>query len=182
MDHQAVQFALNTAVSIVGSGVGTTVVGLLFKRKFDRDLENHRALLSRAANLHGRMVDTLAALYRHFVEAQACFQGMTASARFTGEISREEYERRVADSMESARDKFLQGRLFIPRTLAEQCDGFLKVVLGGRLDFSLAQDPMFDAVQKAEYWQAAAKTANQELPKLLQEIEDAARALIHSGG
>jgi hypothetical protein len=178
MDQQTLSW-VQFCVSIIGSGLGTTGVGLLFKRKFDRDLEIHKAFLTRAANVHGRMVNTLAALYRHFWDAQACFQGMTAAARFTGEPSRQEYEAKFANSMEAARDTLMQGRLFIPQRLAEQCDSFFKAVFGGRLDYSFAQNPMIDGDQKTELWEAAKRSANQELPKILQGIEEAARAVIH---
>ena len=114
MVDQQTEFWIQLGVGIIGSGLGTAVVGLLFKRKFDRDLEIHKAFLSRAANVHGRMVDALAALYRHFWEVQVCFQGMTATARFTGEPSREEYEARVTSSMEAARDTLMGGQAFYP--------------------------------------------------------------------
>ncbi|MGA2215839.1 MAG: hypothetical protein ABSH31_21385 [Bryobacteraceae bacterium] len=170
-----VQFLSNLA----GAGIGTTFVGLLFQRMFARELETHKALLARTTNVHARIVDTLAELYRHFVEARDCFQGMTAGARFSGEPSRDEYERTVIGSMQSARETLLRGRLFVPKPLAQQCDRFFAVVFKGRLDFSFAQDPMVDAAQKSSLWQAAATAANQELPKVLEAIENAARAVIH---
>lgn len=178
MDQQTASW-IQFGASIIGSGLGTTSVGLLFKRKFDRDLENHKAFLTRTANVHGRMVDTLAKLYRHFWKAQECFKGMTASARFTGESTRQEYEDEVNRSMKAALDTFMRGRLFIPQPLAEQCDSFFKAVFVGRLDYSFAQNPMMDGDQKAESWQSAANAANHDLPKILLGIDRAARALIH---
>ena len=77
MVDQLTEFWIQLGVGIVGSGLGTTVVGLLFKRKFDRELELHKAFLSRAANVHGRMVDALATLYRHFWEVQVYVQALS---------------------------------------------------------------------------------------------------------
>jgi hypothetical protein len=171
------EFAIS---SFLGSGVGTTLVGILFKRQFDSKLEVQKAFLSRASNVHARTVDTLATLYGQFLEAQGHFQGMTAGAQITGEISREEYEGHVAESMKAAHDTLMLGRLFIPRALAEQCDSVFQVVFGGRLDSSLANSPMInDPVQRARFWEAASTAAHKELPKILRNIEDAARAVMH---
>ena len=49
----------------------------------------------------------------------------------------------------------------------------------GRLDFSLAHDPVVDPIQRAKYWNAAAIVAREELPKVLQQIDETSRALIH---
>lgn len=174
MDHW-VQFV----VSIIGSGLGTTGVALLFKRKFDRELETHKAFLTRAANVHGRMIDTLANLNRHLYEAQGFFQRMTSAGRFKSEISPEAYDELLAKAMQSAYNELLQGRLFIPPALVQECDSFFDTVLKGRLKFSIAQDPMMDPLKRAEFWQAAATVAHQQVPKILQQIEEAARTVIH---
>jgi hypothetical protein len=60
---------LTAAITIIGSGVGTSFVGLLFKRKFDHDLEIQRAFLTRASRVHDRQVDSLIELYGHFYDA-----------------------------------------------------------------------------------------------------------------
>lgn len=81
--------------------------------------------------------------------------------------------------MDAARDKMLRGRLFIPQSLAQQCDSYFRGVLGGRLNFSLANHSLIDPAKKGEFWDAAATAAHDELPKILYAIEHAARAVIH---
>jgi len=61
-------------VTIVGSGLGTALVGTLFKHSFDRKLEVQRAFLSRASRVHEKQMDTLSKLYGHFTEIQAYLQ------------------------------------------------------------------------------------------------------------
>ena len=85
----------------------------------------------------------------------------------------------VVKAMDSARDELVQGRLLIPPALVQQCDTFFKAVFEGRLDFSLANNPMVDPAQQAKYWNSAATVAHEELPKILQQIDEAARLLIH---
>ena len=63
--------------------------------------------------------------------------------------------------------------------LAQQCDSFFKAVFEGRLDFSLAHDPMVDPTERTKCWKAAATVAYEELPKILHQIDESARALIH---
>jgi hypothetical protein len=43
---------LDFGVTLIGSGVGTTIVGALFKRRFDTQLETHKALLERSGKIH----------------------------------------------------------------------------------------------------------------------------------
>jgi hypothetical protein len=81
--------------------------------------------------------------------------------------------------VESARDELVQGRLFIPPALARQCDSFFEVVFEGRLNFSLAHNPMVNPVQQAKYWTSAAEVAHRELPRILKQIDEATRVVIH---
>jgi hypothetical protein len=104
---------------------------------------------------------------------------MTSSVRFEGEKTPEEYAPLVAEAMESARDELLRGRLFIPSALVQQCDSFFNGVFEGQQNFSMAYHPMVNPPNRGEFWKAAATVAYQHLPKILQQIEDAARAVIH---
>ena len=149
------------------------------KASADIEIERLKAFLIRASRVHERQLDILQKLYAYLSEARWLFQRMTSAGRVTGEISPQEYAPLVTKAMESARDELVQGRLFIPPDLAQQCDGFFNAVFEGRLNFSLAHHPMVDPVQKAEFWKSAATVAHQEVPKILQQIEEAARAVIH---
>jgi hypothetical protein len=151
------------------------------KADADTEIERVKAVLTRASRVHERQLDILQNLYSHFYEAQGLFIRMTASGRIAGEISPEEYEAKVVTEMEAARTELSKGRLFIPAALAQQCDSLFNAVFQGRLDFSLAHNPMLDPVQQTKFWNSAATVAHQEVPKILQQIDEAARAVIHGG-
>lgn len=178
MDQQSFSL-LQLVVSIIGSGLGTTGVGLLFNRKFSHDLEVQKAFLARASNVHTRAVNTLAELYRHLLEAQALMQRMTSRGRMAGEISPQGYVPLVSKAMDAARDVFLSGRLFIPPALAKQCDGYFAAVFEGQHEFAFAHLPQLDPAKQAEFWDKGAAVAFEKVPKLLEEIEKAARLVIH---
>jgi hypothetical protein len=54
--------------TLVGSGLGTTIIGALFKKRFDTQLETHKALLQRSGNIHERQVDTLLLIHSKLEE------------------------------------------------------------------------------------------------------------------
>jgi hypothetical protein len=173
------EIGLNAAVAVVGSGLGTTLVGIWFKRKFDRELEVQKAYLTRVSNVHERSVDTLTKLYRSLYEAEAFLQLMSASARFEGEKP-EEYPKRLAEALVAARDELLAGRLLIPAALAEQCDVFFNKLFEGQSELAFATHPMvWDAMQRASYWDKAKAIAYEQVPQLRREIEKTARSIIH---
>jgi hypothetical protein len=169
---------LTAAITIVGSGLGTSFVGLLFKRKFDHDLEIQRAFLTRASRVHDRQVDSLIELYGHFYDAHSILTRMTATGRLAVEKP-EKYPVRLNESLIAAY-KVKGWRLLIPRELVEQCDKFFKLVLDIEIDLSIAEHPMIaDAEQSAKFWDSAKATAYEKLPALLEQIENAARSEIH---
>jgi hypothetical protein len=149
------------------------------KADVDKEIERLKAFLTRVSRVHERQLDILQKLYCHLSETQGLFQRMTSSGRMSGEISPEEYAPLVTKAVESARDDVLQGRLFVPPALARQCDAFFSAVFEGRQDFALAHLPAIDPIRRAEFWKSAATVAHQEVPKILREIEEAARAVIH---
>ena len=178
MDQQSVSL-VQLVISIIGSGLGTTGVGLLFNRKFGRELEIQKAFLTRASNVHAHTVDALAKLYRHLYEAQELLKRMTSNGRMEGEISPQEYAPLVTKAMESASMELLEGRLFIPSALVQQCDAFFEAVFEGRQNFALAHHPMIDPGKQAEFWAKAATVAYAKVPKIVRQIEEAARVVIH---
>jgi hypothetical protein len=145
----------------------------------DREIERVKAFLIRSSRVHERQLDILQNLYRSLYEAQGFFQRMTSSGRFKDEISSEAYGEKVAAAMQSALNELMQGRLLIPSPLAQQCDSFFNAILKGRLTFSFANEPILDPTKRAESWMAAARIAHEEVPKILAQIEQAARAVIH---
>lgn len=162
----------------------TTVVGAYlgsYLKKKGENLATYKDIdkLVKQPRVHERQLDILQKLYRCLYDAQDLFKRMTASGRMANEITPEEYDPRVAKAMEAAREEFLNGRLFIPPALVQQCEGFFNAVFEGRLDFAMAHLPGIDPVKRAESWRAAAAVAHQQVPKILQQIEEAARAVIH---
>ncbi len=137
------------------------------------------ARIDRASRVHERQLDILQRLYRHLHDAQDFLMRMTAVGRMANEITPEEYAPLVAKAMDAAREELLNGRLFIPLALVQQCEGFFDAVFEGRRDFALAHLLAVDPAKRAEFWSAAAKVAHQQVPKILQQIDDAARAVIH---
>ncbi|MHB8483388.1 MAG: hypothetical protein ACYDBV_11750 [Nitrospiria bacterium] len=149
------------------------------KADVDKEIERLKAFLTRASHVHERQLDILQNLYGHLFDAQGLFKRMTSAGRVEGEITTEEYAPLVTKAMESAHDELMQGRLFIPPALAQQCDSFFNLMFKGRQNFYLAHHPMVDPGQQAKFWQEAATIAHQEVPKILQQIDEAARAMIH---
>jgi len=151
------------------------------KASADTEIERVKASLARASRVHERQIDILQNLYRYLYEAQDLFQRMTSAGGYKDEISPESYGDLVTKAMQSAFNELVQGRLLIPSALAQQCDSFFNTVLKGRINFSIAQDRSMDMDpgKRAEFWKAAATVAHQEVPKILLQIEEAARAVVH---
>ena len=149
------------------------------KASADTQIERVKAFLVRASRVHERQLDILGKLFRDLSDAQSLFQNMTRTGRMAGEITPEEYYPKVMEAMKAAYEEFLNGRLFIPSALVQQCEGFFSAVFEGQQDFSLAHIPQLDPAKRAEFWTSAATVAHQRVPKILAEIEEAARAAIH---
>lgn len=103
---------------------------------------------------------------------------MTRAGRFEGELSPEEYAPKVNEAMKVAYEEFLNGRLFIPLALVQLCEEFFKAASQGQSDFAWARQPGFNVATRSEFWDGAGKVAYEKLPKLLQQIDDAARTEI----
>jgi hypothetical protein len=150
------------------------------KASADTEIERVRAFLTRASRVHERQVETLTKLHRHLFQAQGYLQLSAASVRQEGEVSRDEYRRLCADAIASAHETLLDGRLLIPPGLAKQCDHFFDSVFRGQIDLTFAQHPMVvDGLQRAQFWDNAQTIARDEVPRILEQIEKAARNVIH---
>ena len=142
------------------------------KATADIEIERVRALLTRASRVHERQVDTLVKLHRHFSDAQGWFQAMARGYKLVGEVSMDEYGRKCAEAVASARDTFADGRLLIPPDLAPQCARFFESLFKGQTDLDLAQHSMVvNGHQRAGFWDDAQKIALKELPSILDQIE-----------
>ena len=91
----------------------------------------------------------------------------------------DEYARLNTQAIRAAVEDLLNGSLFIPAALVRQCEAFVKAVQMGRNTFAIAHDRLMEPRKRAELWAAAARVAYEDLPKLLAQIEEAGRTLIH---
>jgi hypothetical protein len=168
------------AVTIIGSGLGTTIVGAFFKRRFDAQLETHKALLQRIGRIHGMQVDALLVIHSKLDEALFYLQRVTSKGRFRGEASDKEMLERMGRSLGAASEEFAKKRLLVSEKLGQKLDEFFKKMVFAGADINLAMDPMMtNGEPRAELWSNASETAYKEIPAILQAIRDDARAVIH---
>lgn len=99
--------------TVIGSGIGTALVGAFLKYSLDRKLELQRAYLSRSTKVHERQVETLCKLHGYFTEIRSFLQLTQKSYVVEGEKT-EEYPKRLFEAMNHARDTLTFGRLLIP--------------------------------------------------------------------
>jgi hypothetical protein len=137
------------------------------------------ARIDRASRVHERQLDILQKLYSRLCDAQGLLIRMTATGRFENEMPPEGYVPLLTEAVGAVREEFLNGRLFVPSSIVQQCEGFFNAVFEGQRDFALAHDPMMDPAKRAEFWKSAATVARQRIPEILRQIESEARALIH---
>ena len=171
---------LTFAVTVVGSGLGTTIVAALFKKRFDTQLETHKALLQRGGRIHERQVDALLKIHSKLEEALFYLQRAAGAAKFAGEVSDEELLARMSQPLAAVSEEFSKNRLLVSGTLEQKLDEFFnKMVLAG-MSVNLALDPMVaDGEPRAKLWDEARETAYGEIPPLLKAIREEARAVIH---
>lgn len=137
------------------------------------------ARINRSSRVYERQLVVLQKLYRDMVDAQALFMRMTSAGRMSGEITPVEYVPEVEKAMKEVREDYLNGKLLMPLELVKKCEMFFDVVFEGQRNFAVAHIPNLGSDYSAEYWKKAAEIAHQQVPQILQEIEKAARAIIH---
>jgi hypothetical protein len=136
-----------------------------------------------APPVHERQVETLRKLVRHLCEARDWFKDTVRRARFEADPSMDECCRQCLKAAVSAKETLADGLIFIPRDLADECDGFFNTLSQGLTDFACARDPnTADGPPRGMFWDKAAKTAYEELPTRLEQIEGTARNLVTLSG
>lgn len=175
----AFELLSSTITALVGSGAGTAIVALLFKRRFDHELELQRAILQRASRVHERQVETLLKLDHHLRTAHAYLQLMSKSAIFKGEDPAT-YPGKFQAAIGAARDELAATRLLLPREVVAQVDQLFRKISEGQLELSFFFDRLSPSgPERAKYWERAQAIAYEELPRLLDIVEAAAREVIH---
>ncbi len=171
---------LTFAATIIGSGLGTTIVAALFKKRFDTQLETHKDLLQRGGRIHERQVDALLPLHSKLQEALSYLQGAAGAGKFAGQASDKELLERMGLSLRDAYAEFSKNKLLLSESLEQKLNKFFSKMLSGEMTVSLALDPMVpNGDPRAKLWDEARETAYKELPTILKAISDEARAVIH---
>jgi hypothetical protein len=165
------------AVTIIGSGLGTTIIGALFKQRFDSQLEIHKALLQRSGKIHERQVDALLPIYSKLDEALFYLQRAVSAGKFAGGAPDDVLLDRMTKSLAAASEAFSRNRLLISESLGQKLDEFFDKMFLGRMNMGLVLEPMVaNRESRAKLWDAARQTAYKNLPFLLKAIRDEARS------
>jgi hypothetical protein len=173
------QFWKDVLGGFIGSGLGTALVGALFKMKFDAQLETQKAFLQRASKVHELQVEALRKLHRHLAEANGHLQIQSRAGNPQSEDP-EERGKQFAKAFNAAQDEFAMSRLLFPLEIVRKCDDFFGKLYEGHVELGFAKDPMTQSGEpRAKLWDRARTIAHRELPALLAEIEKSAREVIH---
>jgi hypothetical protein len=170
----------DVAVTIIGSGLGTAIVAAFLKKRFDSQLETHKALLQRSGKVHERQVDALLKIHSKLEEALFYLQRVAGAAKFAGEVSDKELLARMSQPLAAASEEFSKNRLLVSESLEQKLDEFFNKMLSGGMTMNLALDPMVpNGDPRAKLWDEARQTAYKDLPSILKAIRAEARAVIH---
>jgi hypothetical protein len=171
--------------SIIGSGIGATFISILFKRKFDRELEIQKAALHRGSKIHEQQVEILGRLYKYLSTVQELTQSLSSSASMQSampeyEKEHREYYSQLGSAFREAKSEFLLARLYLPEMLSNQIEEFFTEAseCAGILYYSTSDAP-FRQSTNPERLSIAYRTAIVKLPALLKSIESLARKIIH---
>jgi len=173
------KFLLTLAATLLGSGLGTTIVGALFKRRFDAQLETHKAQLQRNSRIHERQVDTLLAIHCKLEQALFYLQRAASTLKLEREAPPQELLQRMARDLGAALEEYSRNKLLISPVLSRRLDEFFSKMLSAGVDLNLAMHPMTADGEQRDFSKHARKTAYEELPSILDAIRTEARALIH---
>jgi hypothetical protein len=174
------KFVISTSAAVLGSGLGTAIIGAVFKRWFDIQLETHKALLMRSTKIHELQVDALLVIYSKLEHALFYLQRASSAGKLAGEPQREELLERMGLKLAAASEEYSQKMLLINPELTSKLDHFFKKVLSAGIDIRIALDPVIlDGAPRAKMWDAARETAFRELPAVLAAIRTEARTIIH---
>src|ERR1700688_1476982 len=159
------------AVTIIGSGLGTSIVAALLNKRFSTQLEAHKALLLRSGLIHERQVDALLKIHSKLEEALFYLQRVTSAGKIQGQASDKVLFERTVGCLADASSEFSKNRLLISDPLEQRLDEFFHgmVVAGG--DFNLILDPMVtNPDERAKLWDTLRDAAHRKLPSVLKAI------------
>jgi hypothetical protein len=169
---------VTVAATVVGSGLGTALVGALLSRRFNTQLETHKALLQRSGRIHEKQVDCLLEIHSKLEEALFYFQRAASAGKLKGQAPDEELLNRMAHTLGDASKEFSKKRLLVSEKLGRNLDEFFKKSLSGAMNLNMALDPMMSEL-RAKLWNEAGETAYNDLPQILEAIRKESRIVIH---
>ena len=125
-------------MTFIGSGLGTTIAAALFKRRFDAQLETHKALLQRNGLIHARQVDALSVIYSKLEHALFYLQRVSTSAgKYEGEDDNKLLQG-MARELAPASEEFSKNKLLVSDDLRNKLDQFFNTMVLVGLDVRLA--------------------------------------------
>jgi hypothetical protein len=178
MMTDASKFLLTLIGTVAGSGLGTTIVAALFRRRLDANLETHKALLQRGGQVHTLQVEALLSIHCKIDQALFFLQRVTSAGRFQGEDEKVLLQR-MAQALGAASEEFSRNRLLFAPPLERALDEFFQKMIFAGIELNLALDPTVLGGPKVNSWDSARKAAYSELPTVLEAIRVEGRRTIH---
>jgi hypothetical protein len=168
MDTETTYFVLVTVVStLFGSGIATAIMNHFFRRSLEKELDNQRAFLQRQTKVHELQIQTLTKLYSIL---HSLHRPLREFAKY------EDFYQAV----DTARAELTAHRLLIPRALADKMDNLFEQFSRARSNYNLSfNDQSFTHEKRSELWARFYAATFEEIPGLLNHIEEDARKLIH---
>ncbi len=174
----SLKLLLTLGVTLIGSGLGTAIVGAFFKKRFDAQLETHKALLQRSGLIHARQVDALSVIYSKLEHALFYLLRVTSAGKFEGEDDDKLLQGMIRE-LASASEELSKTKLLMSDSLRRKLDEFFNKMVSVRIDVRLALDPIVQGDPRVKIWTQAQQTAHKELPSILEAIRVEARKVIH---
>lgn len=169
-------------LTLVGAGLGTTVVAAVLQWRFGKQLERLKAVLERGSRIHERQVEALLGIYSKLEAATFYLQRAASTGLLEGE-NRDELRKRAGEELALASAEYARNKLLLSETLIKKLDKFFNETLSAGLFLRFATDPkMADSPVCAESWQQAREKVYRQLPTILGALRTEARDVIHGDG
>ncbi len=170
--------------TIVGSGVGTSLVGFLFKHRFDVQLAKQTAMLQRHSRIHELQVEALGVIHSDLNDALFYLQKIASAGRTRGQVDDTELFKRMGERLAKAAGQFSKSQLLFSQELTTRLNEFFQKVFETGTDIQMSEEflqyPMGEGVQlRADLTGKVRNAAFKEIPAILEEIRREARAVIH---
>lgn len=178
---ESTKFLITIIAAFIGSGLGTTIVAALFKKRFDAQLETHKALLQRSGRIHEKQVDAFLLIHCKLEHALFYLQRAAAAGKLAGEASDAELLKLMSSDLGAASEEFSKHKLLISDSLTKKLDEFFNKMFLAGMDLNFALHPMvINGQQRADFWNQAGQKAYKGIPALLEAIRTEAKAVIYS--